>query len=41
MQAMFEADLSSSDLITLEQWEQRSLGDRLKEAIARVWEYWL
>jgi cardiolipin synthase len=41
MQSMFETDLSSSDLITLEQWEQRSISDRLKEAIARVWEYWL
>ena len=27
--------------ITLEQWEQRSISDRLKETIARVWEYWL
>jgi len=41
MQAMFEKDLASSHLITLEQWEQRSLSDRLKETAARVWEYWL
>ncbi len=41
MQAMFETDLASSNLITLEQWEQRSIGDRLKEAIARMWGYWL
>ena len=41
MQSMFVTDLSSSDLITLEKWEQRSISDRLKEAIARVWEYWL
>ena len=27
MQAMFETDLASSNPITLEQWEQRSLGD--------------
>ena len=41
MQAMFETDLASSTAITLEQWDRRSLGDRLKEAIARAWEYWL
>ena len=41
MQAMFEADLASSTLITLEHWERRSLGERAKEAAARLWEYWL
>ena len=41
MQAMFEADLAASDRITLEQWERRSLGDRVKELAARLWEYWL
>ena len=41
MQAMFEKDLASSNPITLEQWEQRSIGVRLKEAVARMWEYWL
>jgi len=41
MQAMFEADLASSNPITLEQWEQRSINERLKEGIARLWEYWL
>lgn len=41
MQAMFEKDLASSNPITLEQWERRSIGDRLKETVARIWEYWL
>ena len=41
MQAMFAADLAASNAITIEQWEQRSVGDRLKEAIARLWVYWL
>ncbi len=41
MQAMFETDLASSSLITLEQWQQRSIGLRLKEMAARIWEYWL
>jgi cardiolipin synthase len=41
MQAMFEADLASSNPITLEQWERRSISDRLKEMAARIWEYWL
>lgn len=41
MQAMFDKDLASSNLITLEQWNQRAIGMRLKESLARVWEYWL
>lgn len=41
MQAMFEVDLAASNLITPEQWAQRSLVNRLKETAARVWEYWL
>ncbi len=41
MQTMFETDLASSNLITLEQWERRSIGLRLKEMAARIWEYWL
>lgn len=38
MQAMFEKDLASSNPITLEQWEQRSISERLKELIARLWQ---
>lgn len=41
MRAIFETDLASSNPITPEQWEQRSLGDRLREGAARIWEYWL
>lgn len=41
MRLMFEKDLASSTPLTPEQWERRSAGDRLKEAIARAWEYWL
>ncbi len=41
MRAMFETELASSNPITLEQWEQRSISDRLKEMAARIWEYWL
>jgi len=41
MKAMFEADLAASTLITADQWEQRSISDRLKEAFARAWQYWL
>jgi cardiolipin synthase A/B len=41
LQAMFEADLALSSRITPEQWEMRPLADRLREAAARVWEYWL
>ncbi len=41
VQAMFEKDLAASDAITLEQWERRPLHFRMKESLARVWEYWL
>jgi cardiolipin synthase len=41
MRAMFEADLAQSDQVTLEQWQRRSLANRLKETASRVWEYWL
>lgn len=41
MQAMFDADLASSNQITPEQWARRSLINHLQETAARVWEYWL
>ena len=36
MQAMFEVDLAASNPITLEQWNDRSIGMRMKEMPARV-----
>ena len=41
MRAVFERDLAASTQITLEQWQHRSLGSRMKEGLARLWEYWL
>ena len=41
MQTMFEADLAASSRITLEEWERRPLGNRLKEITSRLWKYWL
>ena len=41
MQVMFDKDLAASKLITLDQWQQRSIGLRFKEMAARIWEYWL
>jgi cardiolipin synthase len=41
MRAAFERDVAQSEQITLEQWRHRSIGVRLKEKLARVWEYWL
>ena len=41
MDAMFAKDLSESDAIDLERWEQRSLLPRIKEWAARLVEYWL
>jgi cardiolipin synthase len=38
MQAMFDTDLASSNLITLEAWQHRSISERLKEAVARLWQ---
>ena len=41
LEAMFAEDLARSDLITLESWEDRPFEYRVKEAAARLWEYWL
>ena len=41
IQAMFEKDLAASDEVTPEKWESRALNLRVKELLARLWEYWL
>ena len=41
MQLLFEQDLESSRLITLEAWRSRSLTARIKERLARLWARWL
>jgi len=41
MKAVFERDVAVSDAITLQAWEHRPIGSRLKEGLARMWEYWL
>ncbi|MDO9204015.1 cardiolipin synthase [Methylotenera sp.] len=41
MQNMFEMDLESSTLITLDEWRARSISVRLKERAARLWARWL
>lgn len=41
VQAMFERDLAASERVTLAQWQRRPLDLRLKEWLARAWEYWL
>ncbi len=41
LQAMFERDLAVSDPIILSEWEQRPLHQRMREAFALVWAYWL
>jgi cardiolipin synthase len=41
MEAAFEKDLAESKRIELEPWNRRSIGSRLKELGARMWEYWL
>lgn len=41
MKKVFEGDLAASDPVPLEAWERRPFGFRLKESLARLWEYWL
>ncbi len=41
MQTMFENDLASSTLITLDGWRKRSILARIKERAARLWARWL
>ena len=41
MRAVFERDLAASQRITLEQWRRRPLAMRLRERLARLWQYWL
>ena len=41
IQAMFDGDLAQSDAITLDSWQHRPMGMRVREMLARMWEYWL
>lgn len=41
MRLMFEKDMESSKLITLEDWRNRSIAARIKEKAARLWAHWL
>jgi cardiolipin synthase len=41
MRAVFEDDVANSEPITLDQWRRRSIDVRIKEMLARFWEYWL
>jgi len=41
MRAAFKRDVAQSEEITLEEWRDRSIAVRLKERLARLWEYWL
>jgi cardiolipin synthase len=41
MEAMFKRDLDDSEAISLEKWERRSPGERMKELFTRPLGYWL
>ena len=41
MRSAFVADVAQSKAVTLEDWRQRPLSDRVKEAFSRLWQYWL
>lgn len=41
MHALFKKDMESSKPVTLDNWQKRSLGARLKERAARLWAHWL
>ncbi len=41
MEKAFKEDLHNSKEITLVEWNKRPISNRLKEWLARVWDYWL
>lgn len=41
MERLFALDVEASHEITLDQWRQRGLDSRLREGLARIWEYFL
>lgn len=41
MQDLFEKDLESSKLVTIEAWRKRPLDSRIREMAARLWAHWL
>jgi cardiolipin synthase len=41
MREVFLADQAQSQVITLQNWQQRPLNMRFKEQIGHMWEYWL
>ena len=41
LNSLFQKDLESSKLITPEEWNKRSLGERFKEKMASLWARWL
>ena len=41
VQVMFDKDLAASEAITVDRWAHRPLEVRVKERLAKVWEYWL
>jgi cardiolipin synthase len=41
MEALFQQDIANSNQIILEQWKKRPFGDRMKEWLARLLQYWL
>ncbi len=41
MEALLQRDFAASIPVTMEAWHERSLGERLHELEARVWQYWM
>ncbi|MGC3981764.1 MAG: phospholipase D-like domain-containing protein [Steroidobacteraceae bacterium] len=41
MAKIFDKDEAGASEITLEQWQKRSLGERFKEGLSRLFNYWL
>ncbi len=41
MRKSFDDDVLQSRELSLERWQQRPLGQRMKETLSRLWEYWL
>jgi cardiolipin synthase A/B len=41
LEALLRQDMAESHQVTLAEWRARSLGERLQEAKARLWQYWM
>jgi cardiolipin synthase len=41
VEALLQRDVAASAPITLQGWQNRSVGERMHEFGARLWQYWM